>query len=145
MSQYHQHDAGDAHHQHQIHYTAARYIGIALLLTGGFAIIETFASSVSGSLALLSDAAHMLTDTASLGLAFIAQRFAARPVSNKLSFGYTRVEIIAAFVNALFMLVIIAWIVWQAVGRLINPTPVHGETVMRVATIGLCVNLLVAW
>ena len=145
MSQYHQHDAGDAHHQHQIHYTAARYIGIALLLTGGFAIIETFASFVSGSLALLSDAGHMITDTASLGLAFIAQRFAARPVSNKLSFGYTRVEIIAAFVNALFMLVIIAWIVWQAVGRLINPTPVHGETVMWVATIGLCVNLLVAW
>ena len=145
MSQYHQHDAGDAHHQHQIHYTAARYIGIALLLTGGYAVVETLASFASGSLALLSDAGHMLTDTASLALAFIAQRFAARPVSNKLSFGYTRVEIIAAFVNALVMLGIIVWIVWQAVGRLLHPTSVQGETVTWVATIGLCVNLLVAW
>lgn len=145
MSQYHHHDAGDAHHQHQIQYTAARYIGIALLLTGGYAVVETLASFASGSLALLSDAGHMLTDTASLALAFIAQRFAARPVSNKLSFGYTRVEIIAAFINALVMLGIIVWIVWQAVGRLLHPTPVQGETVTWVATIGLCVNLLVAW
>jgi cobalt-zinc-cadmium efflux system protein len=145
MSQYHHHDAGDAHHQHQTHYKAARYIGIALLLTGGYAVVETLASFSSGSLALLSDAGHMLTDTAALALAFIAQRFAARPASNKLSFGYTRVEIIAAFVNALVMLGIIVWIVWQAVGRLIHPTPVQGETVTVVATIGLCVNLVVAW
>lgn len=145
MSQYHQHDAGDARHQHQTHYHASHYIGIALLLTAGFALIEVYASFRSGSLALLSDAGHMLTDAASLGLAYIAQRFAARPVSSKLSFGYTRVEVIAAFINAIFMLAIIAWIVIQAITRFVNPTPVNGSTVTVVASIGLLINLLVAW
>ena len=145
MSMFHHHDEGDAHHQHQMHYTASRFIGFALFLTGGFALVEIVASFASGSLALLSDAGHMLTDTASLGLAYIAQRFAMRPASSKLSFGYTRVEIVAAFVNALFMLAIIAWIVFKAIGRLVAPTPVAGETVTLVATLGLFVNLLVAW
>ena len=145
MSMFHHHDDGDAHHQHQMHYTASRFIGFALFLTGGFALVEIVASFASGSLALLSDAGHMLTDTASLGLAYIAQRFAMRPASSKLSFGYTRVEIVAAFVNALFMLLIIGWIVFKAVTRLVHPTPVAGETVTLVATLGLFVNLLVAW
>ena len=145
MSMFHHHDEGDANHQHQMHYTASRFIGFALFLTGGFALVEIVASFASGSLALLSDAGHMLTDTASLGLAYIAQRFAMRPASSKLSFGYTRVEIVAAFVNALFMLAIIAWIVFKAIGRLVAPTPVAGETVTLVATLGLFVNLLVAW
>ena len=145
MSMFHHHDEGDAHHQHQMHYTASRFIGFALFLTGGFALVVVVASFASGSLALLSDAGHMLTDTASLGLAYIAQRFAMRPASSKLSFGYTRVEIVAAFVNALFMLAIIAWIVFKAIGRLVAPTPVAGETVTLVATLGLFVNLLVAW
>ena len=145
MSMFHHHDEGDAHHQHQMHYTASRFIGFALFLTGGFALVEIVASFASGSLALLSDAGHMLTDTASLGLAYIAQRFAMRPASSKLSFGYTRVEVVAAFVNALFMLAIIAWIVFKAIGRLVAPTPVAGETVTLVATLGLFVNLLVAW
>ena len=145
MSMFHHHDEGDAHHQHQMHYTASRFIGFALFLTGGFALVEVVASFASGSLALLSDAGHMLTDTASLGLAYIAQRFAMRPASSKLSFGYTRVEVVAAFVNALFMLAIIAWIVFKAIGRLVAPTPVAGETVTLVATLGLFVNLLVAW
>ena len=145
MSMFQHHDDGDAHHQHQMHYSGSRFIGFALLLTGGFALIEIIASFKSGSLALLSDAGHMLTDTASLGLAYVAQRFAMRPASSKLSFGYTRVEIIAAFVNALFMLLIIGWIVFKAISRLLTPTPVSGETVTLVATIGLFVNLLVAW
>ncbi len=145
MSMFHHHDEGDAHHQHQMHYTASRFIGFALFLTGGFALVEVVASFASGSLALLSDAGHMLTDTASLGLAYIAQRFAMRPASSKLSFGYTRVEVVAAFVNALFMLAIIVWIVFKAIARLVAPTPVSGETVTLVATLGLFVNLLVAW
>ena len=145
MSIFHHHDDGDAHHQHQMHYNASRFIGFALLLTGAFAIVEVIASFASGSLALLSDAGHMITDSASLGLAYLAQRFAMRPASSKLSFGYTRVEIVAAFVNALFMLVIIGWIVFKAISRLIAPTPVAGETVTLVATLGLFVNLLVAW
>ena len=145
MSMFLHHDDGDAQHQHQMHYSGSRFIGFALLLTGGFALIEIIASFKSGSLALLSDAGHMLTDTASLGLAYVAQRFAMRPASSKLSFGYTRVEIIAAFVNALFMLLIIGWIVFKAISRLLTPTPVSGETVTLVATIGLFVNLLVAW
>ena len=75
MSIFHHHDDGDAHHQHQMHYNASRFIGFALFLTGAFAIVEVIASFASGSLALLSDAGHMITDSASLGLADLAQRF----------------------------------------------------------------------
>ena len=118
---------------------------LSLLLTIGFAIVEAVAGWFSGSLALVGDAAHMLTDGLSLGLAAFASWLATRAPSRRHSFGLGQVELLTAFVNALFMIAIVVAISTAAVDRLMHPRPVAGETVTIVAMIGLLINLLVAW
>jgi cobalt-zinc-cadmium efflux system protein len=117
----------------------------ALLLTGAFAVLEAIGGWWSGSLALFSDAGHMATDVAALGLALLAQKVARRPPSRQKSYGYARAEVLGAFVNALAMLGVVIWISVEAVTRLLAPTPVAGGVVIAVAVAGLLVNLLVAW
>jgi cobalt-zinc-cadmium efflux system protein len=120
-------------------------LGWSLVLTFGFAIVEAIAGFWSNSLALISDAGHMVTDASALGLALLAQHIARRPPSARHSFGFGRAEALAAFINALVMLAVIGWIGFEAVQRLARPEPVQGKTVLLVATIGLIVNLIVAW
>lgn len=116
-----------------------------MFLTLSFAFVEFFAGLLSGSLALMSDAGHMVTDSAALGLAILAQYIARRPPSTKHSFGFGRAEALAAFVNSLVMVGLVIWIVIEAFSRIEDPHPVTGMTVTIVAAIGLTVNLLVAW
>ena len=116
----------------------------AVCLTAAFALVEVAGGWWSGSLALLSDAAHMITDALALGLALFAQSVARRPPSERNSFGYARAEVLGAFVNAVFMLVVVTLIAIEAVQRLMNPAPVAGGTVMVIAAIGLALNLVVA-
>lgn len=115
------------------------------MLTLGYAFVEAFAGFRSNSLALLSDAGHMTTDSAALGLALLAQIIAKRPPSAKHSFGFGRAEALAAFINGLAMLIVVGWITIEAVQRLTTPQPVQGAPVFIVAAVGLAVNLLVAW
>lgn len=141
----HAHRAGDAEHHH---YSEIRHTGIlgwSLSLTLGFALIEVIAGFWSNSLALISDAGHMVTDAMALGLALLAQIIARRPPSARHSFGFGRAEALAAFINALAMLAVVAWIAFEAVQRFLDPITVRGEAVIGVACIGLLVNLLVAW
>ncbi|MGL4767696.1 MAG: cation diffusion facilitator family transporter [Formosimonas sp.] len=145
MNHYHAHGEGDAHHNHQHDYSQSHLLGFALLLTGGFALVEAGAGWWANSLALISDAGHMLTDSAALALAYFAQKMSKRPASAKLSFGYTRVETIAGFINGLTMAAIVLWIMGQALWRLWHPTTVDGASVTGVAALGLAINLLVAW
>jgi cobalt-zinc-cadmium efflux system protein len=100
---------------------------------------------ISNSLALISDAGHMVTDAAALGLALLAQLIAKRPPSARHSFGFGRAEALAAFVNGLAMLAVVAWILFEAAQRFAAPQPVRGGMVFVVAGIGLVINLLVAW
>ncbi|NCZ84223.1 MAG: alpha/beta fold hydrolase [Burkholderiaceae bacterium] len=116
-----------------------------MFFTLGFAFVEFFAGLISGSLALMSDAGHMVTDSAALGLAILAQYIARRPPSAKHSFGFGRAEALAAFVNSLVMVGLVIWIVIEAVSRIQDPHPVSGMTVTIVAALGLAVNLIVAW
>lgn len=116
----------------------------ALIITFVFAIVEAIGGWVSGSLALLGDAGHMVTDAASLGLGAIAALLAQRPATERHSFGWGRAEVLAAIANAVFMLAIIAGIGYAAIDRLLEPRPVRGGLVMLVAGIGLLVNLSVA-
>lgn len=141
----HAHRAGDAVHRHYVEGRSQKILGWSLSLTLGFAVVEAIAGFWSNSLALLSDAGHMATDTAALTLALVAQLLAKRPPSAKHSFGFGRAEALAAFVNGLAMLVVVGWIAVEAAQRLSNPIPVQGEAVFIVAAIGLAVNLLVAW
>lgn len=138
--------APDHHHGAARGHEAARgALVLALALTAGFALVEAIAGWIAGSLALLSDAGHMVTDAASLGLALFAHAYASRPPTARSSFGHGRAEVLAAFVNAMAMLAIVVAIVVEAAHRLIAPQPVAGATVLRVALVGLAVNLFVAW
>jgi cobalt-zinc-cadmium efflux system protein len=117
----------------------------ALFFTLGFALVEVIAGVWSGSLALLSDAGHMVTDSTALGLAALAAWLARKPPSNRYTYGLVRLEILAALFNSLLMLGLIVFIAIEAVERLADPQPVKGGAVMLVAFIGLLVNLAVAW
>jgi cobalt-zinc-cadmium efflux system protein len=123
----------------------SRALTWALVLTGGFGVIEAVGGWMAGSLALLSDAGHMFTDTASLGLALLAHWVARRPPSSRATYGYARAEVIAAFVNALALLALVVFIVIEAVQRLLVPQPVSGGMVLGIASAGLLVNIAAAW
>lgn len=122
-----------------------RTLVIALLLTLSFSGIEALAGWWSGSLALLSDAAHMLTDSSALGLAAGAAWLARRPPSARHSYGLVRAEVMAALFNSLLMLVLIGFIVHEAIDRFGTPRDIKGPAVIGVAVIGLVINLVVAW
>lgn len=135
---------GNHHHDHG-HGHSGKRLGLAVLFTLGFAGIEVVGGLWANSLALISDAGHMLTDASALGLAALAAWLAHRPPSRRHSYGLGRMEILAALVNALVMIGLVAAIAASAIGRLLDPRPVTGEAVMIVAAIGLVVNIIVAW
>ena len=144
----HAHDQGPLDHGHD-HAPrgggSRRALIIALTLTASFAIVEAIGGWMSGSLALLSDAGHMITDAAALGLALFADVVARRPASSRASYGYGRAEVLAAFVNAMAMLAVVALIGIEAIRRLLEPAPVAGGAVTLIASVGLAVNLVSAW
>lgn len=116
-------------------------------ITAGFAGVEAAAGGWSGSLALVSDAGHMLMDAVSLSLAALAAWLGARGAQGRRTFGWAKAESLAGFISAALMLVLIGWIVWKAVARLqaSQTEPIEGGWVMGVGALGLGVNLLVAW
>ena len=141
----HAHLKGDAKHTHSFTGRKQSVLAWALGLTLSFAGVEVAFGFLSNSLALISDAGHMVTDAAALGLALLAQVIARRPPSPRHSFGFGRAEALAAFVNGLAMLCVVGWICIEAVLRFSTPQAVHGDTVVVVAVIGLAINVVVAW
>lgn len=139
--------AGHDHagHAHASSSTPSRKLALALALTASFLVVEAVVGWLAGSLALLSDAGHMVTDAGALSLALLAQYFAARPRSIEASYGLRRAEILAALVNGLVLGVTSVWIVVEAVHRWSRPTEIKGGWVFVVATLGLITNLLAAW
>jgi cobalt-zinc-cadmium efflux system protein len=130
-----------AHHHDQTSSNMRRVV-IALVLTGTFMVVEVIGGILSGSLALLADAGHMLSDTIALGLAAVAFSVSKRPGDKKLTYGYQRFQILAAFVNGLSLLAVVCWILFEAVQRFITPSDVMGETMLVVASAGLVVNII---
>jgi cobalt-zinc-cadmium efflux system protein len=141
----HAHKQGDAKHSHSKEVSNQNLLLIALLLTLSFSGVEGAAAYFANSLALVSDAGHMVTDAAALGLALLAQIISRRPPSPKHSFGFGRAEALAAFVNSIAMLALVVWIVVEAISRFYDPHKVDGLTVTVVAAIGLLMNIVVAW
>jgi cobalt-zinc-cadmium efflux system protein len=134
------------HHGHShshAHGSAGRALLIGLGFTASFALVELVAGWFAGSLALIGDAGHMVTDALALGLGAVAAWLSQRPPSRRHSFGLQRAEVVGAVVNAGVMLAVVAWIGIEAVQRLARPTPVRGDLVLLVAAAGLAVNLLV--
>lgn len=139
-------DRGESHaHHHLGHQGKSGKFVVALLLTLSFAGVEALAGWWSGSLALLADAAHMLTDSSALGLAAGAAWLARRPPSTRHTYGLVRAEVLAALFNSVLMLILIGFIVHEAIDRLGTPREIAGNAVIGVAVIGLGINLLVAW
>lgn len=137
-----------AHHDHDHRHDpagsagAARRLRLALLLTAGYMVVEVVGGLWSGSLALLADAGHMLTDSLALALALWAQLQSRRAADVRRSYGYHRVPVLAAFANGLSLLILVVWIVVEAVQRVLDPPPVLGGMMLAVAGTGLAVNLL---
>jgi len=122
-----------------------RKILLSFLIIFAFMFVEAVGGYLSGSLALLADAGHMLTDAIALGLAYAAFRLGRRAADGKRSFGYARFEVIAGFVNALTLFGIVAWILYEAVERFREPRPILAGSMLTVALIGMFVNLFVLW
>lgn len=147
----HDHDHSEEGHSHGIgSYRGAdrKALLIAALLTGGFMVAEAVGGVITGSLALLADAGHMLSDSFSLFLALFAVSIAARPATAKRTFGYKRAEILAALVNGVLLVLVSLWVVYEAIGRLDDPVEVMGGGMMAIAVLGLIINVvafLVLW
>ena len=145
MGHDHNHEHGHEHglaHVDEADGKNLKRVLVALVLTGSFMVVEVVGGIISGSLALLADAGHMLTDTMALALAATAFHVSKRPPDGKLTFGYQRFQILAAFVNGLSLLLIVGWIVFEAANRFVNPRDILGETMLIIAVVGLMVNLI---
>lgn len=140
----HDHHHHGSHHHPHAGVSAFRSLILALVLTLGFAGVEALGGLYAGSLALLSDAGHMLSDGLALGMAAFAARLSSRPASHAHSYGLIRAEVLAAALNALLMLVVVTGIVVESVSRLLAPQPVQGGTVMVIAVLGLFINIVSA-
>jgi cobalt-zinc-cadmium efflux system protein len=134
----------DHGHDHGYRAQSRRALGIVLALTAAYTVCEIVGGWLTGSLALLADAGHMLGDTAALALALVAAWLAGRPATPERSFGYRRAEILAALVNGVALAVIAIWVFIEAVRRLDNPKEILGGWMLVVALIGLVVNAVAA-
>jgi len=140
----HEHD--HAAHAHGVSADAdRRKLAIALALIVGFMCIEVVVGIAAHSLALLSDAAHMLSDAGALALSLVAIRLARRPASGAMTYGLKRSEILAAAINGTTLLVLGLFIVYEGVRRLVEPPDVEGAAVLIVAVAGVAVNLAATW
>ncbi|MCW4115983.1 cation diffusion facilitator family transporter [Aurantimonas sp. MSK8Z-1] len=146
------HPSGDRHHHHghshnaiggHAHGANERRMTIAAILTGAFMLAEVVGGLWSGSLALLADAGHMLTDFAALGLGVIAFRLTRKPRDDRRTYGYDRFEVLVAFVNGLALFAIAALIVYEAWHRLEQPAAILGGPMLAIAGAGLLVNVAV--
>lgn len=125
--------------------TSKRALKIALGLTSSFMLAEVVGGLISGSLALLADAAHMLSDASSLAIALVAIWLAEKPPTLQRSFGYQRAEILAALLNGVTLVLVSLWIFYEAYRRLEDPPEVLGGTMLAVALVGLVVNVAAAF
>ncbi|MBO7173250.1 MAG: cation transporter [Burkholderiaceae bacterium] len=139
------HNVGDSELDHSAQEVKTSVLAVAVILTLGFSFAEFVGGVISNSLALIGDAGHMLTDSASLLFALVANWLSRSGADRHHSFGHARIEVLAAFINALAMFVVIGWVFYEAVERFQNPPAVAGGNVILIASIGLIVNLGVAW
>ena len=142
----HGHDHSPGGHSHAIADDAVpRWLAWALVVNLAFMLVEVTTGILADSLALLSDAAHMLTDEAAIGLALVAANLARRHPGGSMTFGYRRAEILSALVNGFALLVLAVWIVYEGIQRLSDPPSVDAPLMFAVGIAGLFVNLLAAW
>lgn len=141
----HGHAHGHSHGPGEVTDDNARRVLVALWLTGSFTVAELVGGLMTGSLALVADSGHMLTDAASLALAWMAFRVAGRPNDARRTYGYHRFQVLAAFVNGVTLVALVGWLTVEAVLRLFTPVEVLGGPMLVIAVLGLVINLVVLW
>lgn len=149
----HSHSHGHSHDDHSHDHSHAptvtsdneRKVLLSFFLIFTFMIVEVIGGLISGSLALLADAGHMLSDAAALALAYAAFRFGRREADSKRTFGYLRFEVLAGFINAITLFAIVVWIVYEAWQRFQEPHVILAGPMLSVAIAGLLINVMVFW
>lgn len=143
----HAHADGDRDHQHATEITQSneRRITIVFIMTASYAVVQAVGGWLAGSLALIADAGHMVSDSAALLLALIAYRVARWPIDAQRTYGFHRVRVLAALANGATLLLLVAWIAWEAVQRINQPSEILAGPMLIVATVGLIVNLVGAY
>ena len=144
---HHHHSHNHKHHNHHSEFSEIKnrqVLMVAMIITALFTLVEFIGGLISNSLALLSDSGHMLGDSTALTLAYFAIFFASKKANLQKTFGYRRLETIAAFVNGLMLVFISLLILKEGIGRIITPVPVNSAQLLGIASIGLLVNILVA-
>jgi cobalt-zinc-cadmium efflux system protein len=131
-------------HEHN-HRPGSRHLTTVLIITAAYMLAEFVGGLLTNSLALLADAGHMLSDVGSMTLSVIAMRFASKPRTSSMTYGYFRAEILAAMANGISLVVVAIVIIYQAITRLQTPPEVQSGPMLAIATVGLFVNLLGAW
>lgn len=140
----HNHDHGGHSHSHD-HITNKKALTLSFLLIAGFMFVEFIGGILTNSLALLSDAGHMLSDSVALGLSLAAVIFGQKTATIEKTYGYKRFEILAALLNGIALVALSAYILYEAIVRLSSPPHVIGKGMMIIAVIGLFINIIVAW
>ncbi|WP_270998947.1 cation diffusion facilitator family transporter [Listeria seeligeri] len=141
----HNHDHAHGHNHNHAHNANKKALFTSFILIATFMVVEVIGGIMTNSLALLSDAGHMLSDAVALGLSLAAFKFGEKAASTDKTYGYKRFEILAAFLNGLTLVGISVFIFYEAIGRFIDPPQVIGAGMMTISVIGLLVNILVAW
>lgn len=143
----HDHDHGGHGHSHAhavSENTDIKWLAVALVINAAFMLVEVVAGALAHSLALLSDAAHMLTDAGAIGLALVAARLAQRRAKGAMTYGFKRTEILSAQANGLTLVILAAFIIYEGIARLVNPPSVDGWPVLWIGLSGLVVNAAAA-
>ncbi|MEF2148141.1 cation diffusion facilitator family transporter [Aquilutibacter rugosus] len=141
----HSHDDSHYHHAPVATVDNARRMKWVFGLTLGYAAVQAVGGWLAGSLALIADAGHMVSDAAALLLALVAYRIAAKPADKHRTYGFQRVRVLAALANGAGLLLLVVWIIWEAIQRIREPAPVMAGPMLTVAVIGLLVNVLAAF
>ncbi|WP_231584315.1 cation diffusion facilitator family transporter [Paenibacillus dauci] len=141
----HSHHHGHGHSHSHSHNANKKALGLAFFLIAAFMIVEVIGGVMTNSLALLSDAGHMFSDAAALGLSFVAMVWGQRQASGTKTYGYKRFEVLAAFLNGIALVVISLYIFWEAFQRLSEPQSIMSSGMLTIAVIGLIVNILAAY
>ncbi len=146
MSHSHSHGgSGHAGHSHAAPTSDATRLAWAFGIIVIFMVVEIVGGLLSGSLALLADAAHMISDAVALGMSWLAIQVGKRPADSARSFGYRRLEVLAAFVNGCTLFVVAGWVIYEAIRRFSAPVEVLGGTMLAVAVAGTLANLVAFW
>ena len=136
---------GHDHSHNHTHGANKKVLLISFIIITSYMIVEAIGGYLTNSLALLADAGHMLSDAISLGIALLAFTFGAKVANHSKTYGYKRFEIMAAVLNGLTLIIVALYIFYEAIGRFQNPPEVASTGMLIIATIGLLVNILVAW